>query len=742
MTDLDLISRFLSEYAALLDKVERTLKGADSTSRRRAAVRLLNDRLADRFSDGIGSRMKGSVENATKVSLRAKRSNPSSALSKNQKERLLRSTLQILDQTRTRFAPYPFSIREAISSDVITPEILGRTVEQFAVDQTRHGAWYTPAPVVTFICRETVRLFLGVSLSEAARLSLDRRMSLLDTLTGVRIIDPACGCGAFLMGMVHELLRWRSELLPHNPSASPGNFPLANLYGTDLDDLAVHTARLRLALEPTPSEMDRIYPGAISSVRIADGLDSQTTPAFDGTFDIVVTNPPFGLTVAEEVRNRFFDLRTDGPQSKDAYGLFVARGLELLRKGGVMGVLMSDTWRTIKRHRPLRQRLLATTTVHTLADLPLWIFPATVNTGILLLTNSAPAADHALVTADLRYVPKNDWGSLTGQLDVTTSTPGGVQQAETPAIYVYPQSQIATCENLSFFIGSPKLHTLLSDPRLTTLGELATVKQGLATGDNKRYLRKLPAARGSYQLVDPATILSVRELGRLSRDEKLTGVDPEKYNGRHFVPYDKGGASDSDQGWLPNYYVPTEYFIDWSKPAVQRMKTARSARRRGKLAGRFQNSAYYFKRGLTFSYTGYYAPCFRLSSGGVFDVGGSSCFDIQLPLYPTLAILASKVVKYFARNFIDHTVNFQVGEFKALPVPRAIDPGISARLETLVTQIVENQHSDPRYPYHLHEQIEIDRLVYQLFDLTDEDVREVESWYGRRYARLSKFGST
>ncbi len=710
MSDTDLINRFLKEYATLLHEVERTLSGTDSISRRRAAVRLLNDRLADRFSDGIVTHM---IDG-----------------------KLSRSTLRALDQTRTRFAPYPFSIREGISSDVITPEILGRTVEQFAVDQTRHGAWYTPAPVVTFICRETVRLFLGVSLPEAAKSTVDRRMRLLDTFTGVRIIDPACGCGAFLVGMANELIRWRRELLPHKPSVSADDFPIGNLYGTDLDDLAVHTARLRLSLALSASGTAPVPTDKITGVTVGDALD-KTNGDSSGTFDIVVTNPPFGVTVSEEVRNRFFDPRTDGPQSKDAYGLFAARGLELLRKGGVMGLLMSDTWRTIKRHRPLRQRLAATTTVHTLADLPLWIFPATVNTGILLLTNSVPAAGHSLVAADLRYVPKNDWDALTDQLDATVSTSGHNPQANPPPIYAYPQSQIETYPNLSFFIGSPRLHTLLSDPRFTTLGELATVKQGLATGDNKRYLRKLPTARGTYQLVDPATILSVRELDRLSRDEKLTGVDPEKYDGRHFVPYDKGGASDSDQGWLPNYYVPTEYFIDWSQSAVRRMKTARSNRQGGKVAARFQNSDYYFKRGLTFSYTGYYAPCFRLSSGGVFDVGGSSCFDLQLPLYPTLAILASKVVKYFARNFIDHTVNFQVDEFKALPIPRAIDPGISARLETPVTKIVDKQHANPRYPYHLHEQIEIDRLVYQLFDLTNDDICEVESWWERRYARLN-----
>ncbi|MBI5265731.1 MAG: N-6 DNA methylase [candidate division Zixibacteria bacterium] len=471
-----------------------------------------------------------------------------------------------------------------------------------------------------------------------------------------------------------------------------------------------------------------------TNFQVADALGDKSSIQHDSTFDIVVTNPPFGVTAPVEVRDRFFNSGPDGPQSRDAYALFVARSLELLRDNGVLGILMSNTWRTIRRHRPLRKRLLDTTTVHRMIDLPGWIFPATVNTGILLLSKETPNAGHQLVAADLRSAPSRDWNYLLQRLDA-------LDRPEYPsngssAVYTYPQSQIRTYGNMSFFIASPRLHAKLSDGRFTTLGEIASVRQGLATGDNKHYLRKHPSAHGNYKAVEPRRILTDRELTRLSSVEKLNGVDPDRYGGRRFVPYDKGGASDSEQGWLPNYHVPTGYFIDWSQSAVRRMKTTRSSRQRGKVAARFQNSGYYFRRGLTFSYTGYYAPCFRLSSGGVFDVGGSSCFDIHLPLYPTLAILASKVVKYIARNFIDHTVNFQVDEFKALPVPRVIDPDISARLETLVAQIVEKQRANPRYLYHLHEQVEIDRLVYQLFELTEKDVREVEGWWVRRYGRM------
>src|SRR5690606_2009689 len=95
------------------------------------------------------------------------------------------------------------------------------------------------------------------------------------------------------------------------------------------------------------------------------------------------------------------------------------------------------------------------------------------------------------------------------------------------AIYYYPQALIRTNSNLPFFVASPKLFALMNDGNDKTnapktvmkelngkhlqvrqisinnraievvkLGEIADVKQGLATGDNQAYLFQNPDARG------------------------------------------------------------------------------------------------------------------------------------------------------------------------------------------------------------------------------------------------------
>ncbi|MEI7894857.1 MAG: hypothetical protein WCI05_17300, partial [Myxococcales bacterium] len=120
---------------------------------------------------------------------------------------------------------------------------------------------------------------------------------------------------------------------------------------------------------------------------------------------------------------------------------------------------------------------------------------------------------------------------------------------------------------------------------------------------------------------------------------------------------------------------------------------------------------FYFQRGITFSYTGFYAPNFRSSSGAIFDVGGSSCFDFGYTTDELLPLMANKVVRFAAKNFIDQTVNFQVDEFKDLPLI-VVDRKTSQDLSHLTNTIICKQKDSPRYDYASNEQLEIDRLVY------------------------------
>ncbi len=725
------------------------------------------------------------------------------------------------------FYRHNFTIEEStpLNIDVaVDPEMLGKVFEKLVTGRKEKGAYYTPGIIVSFMCKETLKGYLGgyeslVDSHIADGISVSEARDLLQKLRVVRIVDPACGSGAYLVGMMHELHALNKILDTRDAETTPrDDYQLKlsiiqdNLYGVDLEEFAANTACLRLWLslvveyegdtpEPLPnldfkigvgdsltapdpsmtvqldafreqevlkfSQLKSLYTQEtdprkkddlrrdISQMRerIAkwkhpgakvEGFD--WTVAFaevflpggdkQGGFDIVLANPPYGAKVGNDVRDLYFERRIEGSQSKDIYGLFMARALQLIRPGGQFCFIVSDTWRTIKSHLPLRKRFLQDTTVAHVLDLPAWIFDATVNTCILTLTKNNAPQEHQLIASDLRAIAQGDWISLAAIL-ATIATHGPDAQTTTYARYTYPQSLIKSYGNCSFFIGSPSLYQLMSDVSFVRLGSVSDVKVGLQTGDNQFYLRKRDGARGSYNTLDERKLLLEDEISNLTEDEKGNGIDPRKYEGRHFVPYDKGGAGDTDEGWLPNYHVPTEYFIDWSREAVNRLKTFSKDGR--SIASRFQNSSFYFRDGITWSDAGYYSPTVRISGQGVFDVKGSRLIVNENCSYTTesvLAILSSNFFRYMIKTFLNHTVSTQSDDFREFPMPLRGETSLG-RLADICRRIIQQQQKNSRYPYYLNEQREINTLSNGLYRLSTSDTREVDLWFCRRYPKLA-----
>lgn len=739
---------------------------------------------------------------------------------------------------------YNFTVEESTPFDIdvaVDPEMLGKVFEKLVTERRDTGSYYTPRTVVQFMCKESLKSYLGSEWTDLIdgykndNISVPQARELLTKIYKLKVVDPACGSGAYLLGMLQELytltklLEIRAETdTPRDEYQRKLSIIQNNLYGVDLYQFASNIARLRLWLSlavdfegdepdplpnldfkietgdsliaPDPSggvepglhrEIVRQYiqlkredfmpaneeernqrhrqieekknsiKGWLHAAGQVNGFDWQVEfleVFIEGGFDIVIANPPYGAKgdspVPDEVRNLYFNQRNPAErgQSKDPYGIFIARGLQLLKPSGTMSYIVSDTWRTIKSHRPLRKRILDNTTVFHVLDLPGWIFDAFVNTGIITLRKTTAPHSHNLIAGDLRGIEKDDWKTLSDNL-VAVSGHGPDIQTINCARYTYPQFFIESYDNLSFYITLPSLYTLMSDGRYTKFANIADVKVGLQTGDNGYYLKKLEGARGSYGILDENLLLSNEEIANLSTTEKQNGVDPARYDNRCFVPYDKGGASDAEEGWLSNYYVPTEYFIDWSKTSVRRLRTATIAdvkRRKGEiekirvsdnttLAAFIRNPQYYFREGITWSDAGFYSPTIRLSGIGVFDVKGSRIIiqNGNISVFTTLGILCSKMLRFLIKGISNHTVSTQVDDFKEMPIPMD-NPEVMQKIEILVSQIIEKQRAHPQYPYHLAEQKEIDSLVYQIYGLTDDEIREIELWYCRRYRALAE----
>ena len=182
------------------------------------------------------------------------------------------------------FDRFNFTVLESTPFDVevaVDPEMLGKVFEELVTGRHDSGAYYTPRPVVSFMCREALKGYLegqdtGVSPEAIGRFVDERDTSgissvasarkVAEALDEVTVVDPACGSGAYLLGMMQELVELQTALF--NVGVDPkGLYELKlhvierNLYGVDIDDFAVNIAMLRMWLSlAIDYEGDRLEP--------------------------------------------------------------------------------------------------------------------------------------------------------------------------------------------------------------------------------------------------------------------------------------------------------------------------------------------------------------------------------------------------------------------------------------------------------------------------------------------------
>jgi methylase of polypeptide subunit release factors len=163
----------------------------------------------------------------------------------------------------------------------LDPELLGKLFENMLAEKERgaKGTFYTPRPVVHYMCRESLKEHLAgitdiarhkvlalVERSSTGDLSDDEAERLYKSLDEVRILDPAVGSGAFLVGLMHELIHLKTALAD-KLGRTVTNAQLkreiikSNLYGVDIEPEAIEIAMLRLWLSlVVDEELDDVEP--------------------------------------------------------------------------------------------------------------------------------------------------------------------------------------------------------------------------------------------------------------------------------------------------------------------------------------------------------------------------------------------------------------------------------------------------------------------------------------------------
>ena len=168
------------------------------------------------------------------------------------------------------FDRFNFTVMESTPFDVevaVDPEMLGKVFEELVTGRHDSGAYYTPRPVVSFMCREALKGYLEnqdtgpdaeaiakfVDYYDTSDLNVNAARRISEALSDVKVVDPACGSGAYLLGMMQELIELQTTLYNAGADAK-ALYELKleiiqrNLYGVDIDEFAVNIAMLRMWL--------------------------------------------------------------------------------------------------------------------------------------------------------------------------------------------------------------------------------------------------------------------------------------------------------------------------------------------------------------------------------------------------------------------------------------------------------------------------------------------------------------
>ncbi len=624
------------------------------------------------------------------------------------------------ENTRRRIAEelldkFPFRLAEESAADgppALDPEILGITFESVILpaaktSRRRTGSYYTPRPLVQFMCRQALQEYLAGQLAgdrarerigcflvlppdddRAALLSEAEAERLHRAVLGCRVCDPAMGCGAFLIGMLHELTAALVRLdrrlhRSHDLLAWTRHIVTSCLYGVDLLDRAVRIGQIRLALALVaaghPGRDVPLLPQLDRHLRTGDSLHDGMVFAEDSgekvAFDIVIGNPPY-VSALELARSQAPDYRdalrrrfTTARGAYDLYVPFFEQGLAALRPGGILAYLTPNKWLSARYATALRRFLRQHGTLLTVADV----------SGLRIFQEAAVYPVVAVIRAGSdRPVPVTTFRPR--QPGVAEFRPDQLVTGRVP-----PRALARLPEGLLGFVLSdhaPLLARLLEGA--TPLARLGKINATTTAGEAEAYGRHLADRPGPHAL-------KVVNTGTIDPFRTLWGTRPLIHAGRRFLtPYlapDRAALS------------PRRRSL-YAAPKVIFAKMARAG------------EAFLDGRG---EYAALNCNCFYEPAGdvGLEYVCGFCNSRLFRFLYNQLFGALRMSGGYFP---------FQAPQLRVVPVKAG-----TARQRRPVADLVRSLTRDGPDAADFEDRVAtLDRLFYHLYGLTDRDVRAVE----------------
>lgn len=345
------------------------------------------------------------------------------------------------------------------------------------------------------------------------------------------------------------------------------------------------------------------------------------------SFDCVVANPPymgsssFGPFMSKWVKKNYPDVKSD------LCTCFIERGFSLAKDRGYAAMITMQSWMFLGSFEKMRAGVIDGKTIISMAHLGPRAFDAiggeVVNVTADVIYNGHAACEGAYV----RLVDINGGEAKRLKLLEAIQNPdcGWFYRRDAETFKQIPGTPIA------YWASDALLDAFDRFPRFDSC---VTLRQGLKTGENDRFLRlwhEVPL-----------------------RSACLSGDNSSMTK---WFPYNKGG-------FFRKWYGNRDYVVNWCDDGYE-IKDFKDSK--GKLRSRPQSLDYQFKEAVSWSLISSGVPAFRYSpAGSLFDAAGSSFFgSTDLLLYAQG--LANSVVFTACASFLSSTLTFEVGQLGRYP---------------------------------------------------------------------------
>lgn len=343
-------------------------------------------------------------------------------------------------------------------------------------------------------------------------------------------------------------------------------------------------------------------------------------------YEVVVTNPPYLNKFDKSLKD--FSKKYYKDYSRDLFAMFMYRNFDFCTEDGYLGFMTPLVWMYIKSFEKLREFIIHNKSIVSLVEMEyntLWEIEAHVPACTFVLSNKYYGLDYESVFLKL--------SEFTGGLNVQKEKTLNAINNSVDYKYVKKSSDFLKIPGspIACWVNDDVINIFENNFKLK---EKYDAKQGLASGDNKRFLRRWFEV--NYNDIG---------FGYHSNDEFFD-------SGKKFAPHNKGG-------FYRKWYGNQEFIIKFDKYNFDILAS---------MGNHLPSRNLYFNESLSWSEVSMGAVAFRFfPEGFVFDSTGSSAFIKDENIYYLLGFFNSSVCQ-FILDLISPTLHYTVGAISLLPI--------------------------------------------------------------------------